>query len=359
MNSDANGKPKVVIVNEKLMDYRIPIYNILAEKYDLTFVYSYPLKAIANDVKFKLVQISTPKKLGPIFLHSNNILKICNQFDAAIVLGEIRRVMLAALPFSRRKFKMAFWTIGVSTAHGLDARKGMDWLRDYIYRHAEGCVFYTEFARERAIKKGYRPESLFVANNTVEVLPIKDGIKKDSFLFMGTLYKLKGFPVLLEAYKQANKVNPALPILNIVGGGVEYDNIKKWIEQEGLQHKVFLIGPVYDKELKREYFQRAYACISPKQAGLSVLEAMGYGVPFVTMHDAITGGERLNIHDGIDGILMKQESELCDILVDIARSPSKYEKMGKNAYEYYWTERKPERMAQGLSDAIEYLLSLK
>jgi len=176
---------------------------------------------------------------------------------------------------------------------------------------------------------------------------------------MGTLYKLKGFPVLLEAYKQANKQNPDIPILNIVGGGVEYDNIKAWIEKEGLQEKIFLVGPVYDNERKREYFQRAYACISPKQAGLSVLEAMGYGVPFVTMHDAITGGERLNIHDGIDGVLMKQENELCDILLDIAKTPSKYEQMGRNAYEYYWTERKPERMAQGLADAVEYLLSLK
>jgi len=254
MKDSNNAKPKVVIVNEKLMDYRIPIYNILAEKYDLTFVYSYPLKGIAHDIKFNLIQIKTPKRFGPIFLHSDNILRICNQFDVAIVLGEIRRVMLAFLPFLWRRFKMAFWTIGVSTAHGLDARKGMDWLRDFIYRRAEGCVFYTEFAKERAIRKGYKPESLFVANNTVEVLPRKDGIKKDSFLFMGTLYKLKGFPVLLEAYKQANKQNPDIPILNIVGGGVEYDNIKSWIEKEGLQEKIFLVGPVYDNERKREYF---------------------------------------------------------------------------------------------------------
>ena len=37
-------KHKVIIVNEKLMDYRIPIYDILADKYDLTFAYSYPFK---------------------------------------------------------------------------------------------------------------------------------------------------------------------------------------------------------------------------------------------------------------------------------------------------------------------------
>lgn len=359
MNSGANGKPKVVIVNEKLMDYRIPIYNILAEKYDLTFVHSYPLNAIANDVKFKLIQIATPKRLGPIFLHSNNILKICNQFDVAIVLGEIRRVMLAALPFFRRKFKMAFWTIGVSTAHGLDVRKGMDWLRDSIYKRADACIFYTEYARDRAIKKGYNPNAVFVANNTVEVLNVPQTGVKDSYLFIGTLRKGKGLPILLEAYKRAHEINANLPSLNIVGGGEEYDSVKQWIDASGLVDKVALLGPIFDKVEKSKYFHRAYACISPSQAGLSVLESMGYGVPFITMYNGHTGGERLNIRDGETGILMKAESELCDILLDIAANPNKYNDMGQKAFQYYWKERRPEQMAKGLSDAVEYLLSLR
>ena len=351
-------KPKVVIFNEKLMDYRMPIYNLLAERYDLTFVHSYPYK-VSEEPKFKIVKINQPWKLGPVYLHSNNILKLCNESDVAIVLGEIRRVMFACLPFLHRKFKMAYWTIGVSTSHGLNASKRMDWLRDLIYKQAEACIFYTEYARQRAINKGYNPESLFVANNTVEVLPIERTVPKDSYLFIGTLYKKKGLNILLEAYKKAFSRNADLPVLNILGGGGEYNEIQSWIKNEGLDNRIFLKGPVYDKSAKREYFQKAYACISPTQAGLSVLESMGYGVPFVTMSNSITGGERLNIHNNIDGILMDDPEELAGILLDIAENPSKYARLGANAYEYYWRERTPCQMADGLSNAIEYLISQK
>lgn len=352
------SKPKVVIVNEKLMDYRVPIYNLLAEKYDLTFVHSSPFKE-ETKIKFTTKKIREAKPLGPIFIHPDNINAICEGFDAAIILGEIRRVSLASLAFRNRKYPMAFWTIGVSTGHGFDVCKRMDWLRDMIYKKADACIFYTDYARERAIRKGYNPHALFVANNTVEVLDIPQTTEKDSFLFIGTLRKGKGLPILLEAYKSALLANPNLPVLNVVGGGPEFGDAKDWIARSKLEDRVRLIGPIYDKLEKSIYFHRAYACISPSQAGLSVLESMGYGVPFVTMYNGHTGGERFNIHDGIDGILMKKESELRDILLDIASEPMKYCEMGRRARKYYWDERRPERMAGGLSDAIEYLLSLR
>lgn len=350
-------KHKVIIVNEKLMDYRIPIYDILADKYDLTVAYSYPFKGEYGG-KFKHLQLRTPRKAGPFFLHPDSVHNICEQFEVAIVLGEIRRLSLALLPFRKRKYKMAFWTIGVSTEHGFDECKRMDFARDYIYKKAEACIFYTDYARDRAIRKGYDPEATFVANNTVKVLPLEQNSKKESYLFIGTLRAGKGLSILLESYKKAYETNRDIPHLNIVGGGDEYAAIKKWIEDAGLTGKISLAGPVYDKEIKRGFFQRAHVCISPSQAGLSVLESMGYGVPFVTMHNAYTGGERLNIHDGVDGVLLKQEGDLVELLLDVATRPERYKEMGDRAHEYYWRERKPERMAQGLSDAIDYLLTL-
>lgn len=351
------GKPRVVIVNEKLMDYRVPICNLLAKKYDLTYVVSHPYngKTIPD---FKILQIEKPKKWGPFFLHHDNLLEICSLFDAVIVLGEIRRLSLMSMAFRRRTFPMAFWTIGVSTQKGFDACKKWDWMRDFIYKKADACIFYSDYARNRAIRKGYDERATFVADNTAQILGRSMNVKKDSFLFMGTLYAQKGIFVLLDAYKKALHQNPDLPRLNIVGGGIEYEHIKRWVEENRLQGHIVLAGSVFDPEEKRKYFQRAHVCISPRQAGLSVLEAMGYGVPFVTMCTAITGGERLNIMHGENGILMRREEELSEVLLDVAINPEKYKVMGERACAYYLKNRTPEHMAQGLSEAIDYLLSL-
>lgn len=352
------SKPKVLILYNNIFDYRVPIFNILATKYDLTVAFT---DGEVPNVEQQFQVIHFPSKnIGPFVYINRNISKLCDSFDAVISIGEVFRINYAyqALRFWR-KFKLAFWSIGVSASYTkrYDEVHKWDWLRDFFYKKADACIFYSDYPIKKNLKRGYKRERMFVANNTVEVLPCLSGIVKDSILFIGSLYKQKGIDVLLEAYIKAYTNNADIPSLNIIGGGSEYEQIKQWIDEKGLSHKITLTGPIYDKKVKRTYFQRSYACISPQQAGLSVLESEGYGVPFITMNNAYTGGERFNIHDGVNGILMRQKDELVNIILDIAQCPKKYIQMGQNAYQYYHSERTPEKMAKGIEDAINYMLN--
>jgi len=89
---------------------------------------------------------------------------------------------------------------------------------------------------------------------------------------------------------------------------------------------------------------------------LSVLASMGYGTPFITKKDAITGGEIFNIKNGVNGIIYSNDKDLVDILKDISTNPSKYEMMGKRAREHYLNYRKPEQMVQAFIDACNYVI---
>lgn len=348
---------KVLILYNKLMDYRIPICNLLAQKCDLTFAYCQGKDSDGCD--FKKIRLKDPKIIGPFTFQRENIYKLCKDYDVVIALGNIKWPKYTTLAFRRRKFKFAVWSLGVSAGYdkGYDVHTKWDWLRDIFYKAGDACIFYTDYVVRKNLKRGFNPDMMFVANNTVKVLDLKPGIKKDSILFIGTLYRQKGLQVLLDAYKTANSATPDLPVLNIVGGGDEYESIKQWIDSNGLGDRIKLHGAIYDKETKREFFQRAYACISPKQAGLSVLESLGYGVPFITRKDAITGGEIFNITDGETGFLLNEDSEFTDKLIDISENPEKYIEMGEKGRNYYMTERTPEIMAKGLSDAIDYMVN--
>ena len=250
--------------------------------------------------------------------------------------------------------------MGVSASYnkGYDEEKGCDKIRKFFYSKADALAFYTEYPIKKYSAMGIPEEKMFEAPNTVAVSPIKDRVNKNSIIFMGTLYKEKGIQLLLDAYKNL-KNEYSLPTLNIVGGGPDFNDIKQWIESNNMQDLIQLKGAIYNIDEKAKYFAEALACISPKQAGLTVLESMGYGVPFITTKDAITGGELFNVHNNIDGIIMNDENELESIIKDISLNQEKYISMGLLAQKFYNENRTPQHMADGLWYAIQYTINKK
>ena len=353
-----DSRKKVLIIFSKLQHYRIPILNILSDKYDITVLHS-GKKNECPDLKFSQ-KIVPNFKIGPFVVLRTWLHGICHHYDVVVSSADIRyidRTLLILNPF--RKYRWVSWGIGVSASYNkeYDQDKRYDWIRLFIFKRAQSNIFYSEYPLSKYVSYGYSRSSLFVANNTTEIFYSTDTeFDKNSILFVGTLYKQKKIYDLLESYRYATKeVNGILP-LNIVGDGDEYSNIRQWIKENQLEDKVNLIGSLYDQKKLEPYFRRAIACISPGQAGLSVLTSMGYGTPFITISNAITGGEIFNIDNGRTGLLYDRPEELKDIIVDISNNPSKYIQMGNEAREHYLKNRRPEQMANGISDAIEYAI---
>lgn len=352
-----SNSPKVLILDNDLIHYRIPIYNILAQKFDLTHACCYPQK-IEDEMLFKRITLKTYKIAG-FQLQKNNLFRLCQKYDAVICQGDIHYLQYATLPMHcRRKFKIAFWGIGVSASYDkhFDANNKWDKVRDFFYKKADAQVFYTDYPIEKYVKCGYKRESLFVAPNTVEVEAFDENATRSSILFIGTLYAEKGIMHLLEAYDRAYSINHSLPYLDIIGKGPDFENVKVWINEKGLTNQITMHGAIYDRTVKAKFFEKALACISPLQAGLSVLESQGYGTTFITTKDAITGGEIFNINNGKTGILLNDVNSLSDVILDIANNPQKYVEIGKAGREHYLACRKPSDMAQGFVDAVEYML---
>lgn len=350
-------KPKVIILYNQLFHYRIPIWNILAQHCDLTVTYSEGKEvAIPENLHFKVKYLKPYNKAKRFVIQKANIRKMAKKYDVVIAYGDIAWLKYSTLPWFN-KTKVIFWTLGVSASYdsGYDKKSTWDKIRTFFYKQANAIAFYATHPIDKYEKMGIPRERMFEAPNTVAVEPIDVDIPKDSLLFIGTLYRQKGIQYLLDAYKD-NKDNPNLVPLNIIGKGPDEGYIATWIKENNMEEYINMCGAIYDNKEKAKYFARSYVCISPLQAGLSVLESMGYGVPFVTIKDAITGGELFNIHNGVDGITMGSIEELKEVIADIFNHKQKYLEYGVNAKAFYDQYRKPEDMANGLLKAIQYVL---
>lgn len=349
-------KPKVIILYNRIFHYRIPIWNLLAQKCELTVAYSEGKCKIPEDLECNFAVMYLPAKVyfNRFVIQKDNIRELVKKFDVAVVYGDIAWLKYSTLPWFN-KSKIVFHSLGVSASYNkkYDSHREWDVVRKFFYSKANALAFYTPFPIGKYERLGIPREKMFEAPNTVEVRPLDTSIERDSILFIGTLYRQKGLQLVLDAYL-ALRHFPNLPKFRIIGKGPEFDSIVEWIAYHKMDDLIEMKGAIYDINEKAKYFAQALVCISPNQAGLSVLESMGYGVPFVTMKNAITGGEIFNIHDGIDGVIIDDNNQIATVIADISQNRNKYLEMGKAAQRFYNEYRTPQCMADGLWEAIEY-----
>jgi len=318
-------------------------------------------KTVNNNNNNNLKEIiSSLVRIGPFFYSSLPLYKICTKFDIVISDGNLRyidRNLLIINPF--RKYKWINWGIGVSAS--LDKKIGtdtrFDFFRFFIFKNADAHIFYSDFPLKLYLEKGFERKKLFVGWNTV----INHGPKlknydKDSLIFVGSLYKQKGIFELLTVFKKYLQNKPSFLKLHIVGEGPEYNRIKNFIQENQLSTSIILHGPIYDSVDLGNLYGRSLLCISPNQAGLSVLTSMSYGVPFVTKYDAITGGEILSIRHLYNGYFYNSEDDLLSLINDLHINKKTYINMGINALNFYIQERNPEQLVQVIINSFNYVL---
>lgn len=350
-------KKKLLILYNSLFHYRISIFNILAKEYDLTVVYSLKTTTeILESCNFKTIYYPIIN-ICNFTLYKKNNYDFYNNFDIVIAYGDPKWISISSLLFyKKRKFKLFFWTIGVGASYKRkfgDAGLMYYILLDFFLKKADGLILYSNIAKQMCVSRGYKEHKLFVANNTVQVKKIDfNPSSKKHIIFIGSLYFEKGLNILLNAYMEAYKIDNSIPLLKIIGNGDEYEKILNWIKEKNLNNQIYLLGSIYDEEKKSDIMKEALVCISPLQAGLSVLECMGYGVPFVTLKDAITGGEAFNIKHQYSGLRLNSPNNFKDIILDLNLNKAKYIEYGAKAYEFYWGNRTPEHMVSGICSAI-------
>ena len=317
---------------------------------------------IVNKNLFKIIKLKY-FKIYNLYLIHNKFFRFCNTFDIVIIPVDMHHISFCILPYLPfRKFKVISWTPGIRASYNLRYNlQRKKTFYDYIYgsilKKSDAIIFYMK-EPINFWNKSFNLNKIFIAHNTINVNYelIDPTLKKDIILFVGTLYKEKKIYELIYTYiRTLEHFDYKYLKLVIIGDGQEYLNLKKLIKERTLHHHIILKGEITNEHELADFFNRSIACVSPDQAGLSVLLSMGYGVPFITRYNAITGGERLNIINEVNGVFYNSEVELRNIFVDFINSPQKYLNYGNNAYNHYLDNATILHMYSGFSNAINYL----
>ncbi|PTX98382.1 glycosyltransferase family 4 protein [Opitutus sp. ER46] len=349
---------RVLLLMNRIASYRVACYNLIAKKVDLTIGYTDkdddPRQGDYN-------RICLPTwRIGHWRIQKPGFRSLCKQYDVVIFVGDLHSVNYCLLPWMGGPFKTAVWCMGIRASYTkiYDIKRRhtiIDWVYGLMLRKSDACIFYMK----EPLKfwgDAIDYNKVFVAINTVPVSYVDHCTPRKNVLFVGTLYRGKGIERLLNVYNQVLLDGLLPPHLDIVGDGEEREALEGKVKNSALCDYISFHGAIYDEDVLGRLFATAIVCVSPGQAGLTVLKSMGYGVPFVTSEGAITGGEILNIVHGYNGMILSNDEDWRRLVVQITTTPEVFGEMGRRAREYYLKSATTEKMASGVLSAIEYTL---
>lgn len=342
---------KLLIIYNYILHYRKPLFNELSKYYDITVLHSGEKTVTDAD---NYVEVIYPvQSFGPFFLQKGVIKETKkDKYDVIVALFDVRWInTILSIYTHNKKSKFIWWGAWITE------KPYANLLRTYLTKQANSNIFYTNEAKNDFIMRGVNDANLFVANNTFDVgkrVNSYNNLIKNKIIFVGSLDKRKQNDITINAFKNIIDKIPAQINLTIIGDGEQRYYLESLVSKLDLQDRVSFEGKITNSDKLQEYYKEAIVSVSFGQAGLSVLQALGFGVPFLTKENAISGGEKSNIKHNKNGIFCQDdvkslESHLITLCTDINYA----RELGKNAYQYYSDYCTIENMSQGFIDAIE------
>lgn len=277
VTTNANGDKRLKIKTNTFLEVEknlfIKYYGLASNKGFSPFMFLLLWKDFLNADLIYLVSVFSPPTLLTLFL---NII-----FRKKIIISP--------------RGQLGEWCL----AQGNSLKKL--WLKFIISPFAKNLIWHaTSLQEEEMIKKVYSKANIWIIPNGIDIDKFKDiEHKKDRIFYkkysdkvnqnskiiisMGRLQKVKGFDILIEAYKKfQEQVQDSF--LFIAGEDFgEKSNLQNLISSNHLFDKIFLVGPIEGEE-KINFLKNADVFALPshhENFGMVYAEALAVGTPII------------------------------------------------------------------------------
>jgi GalNAc-alpha-(1->4)-GalNAc-alpha-(1->3)-diNAcBac-PP-undecaprenol alpha-1,4-N-acetyl-D-galactosaminyltransferase len=224
--------------------------------------------------------------------------------------------------------KLAKKPIIISERTSFDALKSRAWrtLRRVIYPHSSALIVQTA----QAAKSYDFLSNLEIIENPLILQNKHLNLKREKIILaVGTLYSVKGFDMLIDAFSKLRNLDDWK--LVILGEGEDREKLEDQIKQLDLSKKVLLPGTVSDVEF--HYKKASIFVLSSRTEGFpnALCESMANGCPSIAF-DCLTGPSEIINHPH-NGILVEAENipELTQAMQELADNPEKRNSISKES----------------------------
>lgn len=332
----------VLIVQPKLLKYRLDLFNNLSKTYNITVAHSG--EKVENDLKFEQLVIQPFHFFS--FIYQPGLNAILSNYDI-VVLPFDPHELAFYMPFYR-KAKFLYFGIGFGRS------RIANFLRIFMLRRHR-ALFYSPYGIVNFDINDNEFCNLKFTNNTISVNydgPSIHFLNRKTFLFVGALVKRKKINNIIISFYYFCKVNSGFSLV-IVGDGEEKDNLIRLATLLGLSNKVIFRGHVEDSNELIELYENSVATLHYGQSGLSILQSLGHGVPCIVNRAIQSGGEALNVIDAYNGYFSDDNiSEFTGKMIKISKCEKLWKFLSGNCISYYKKNASMEVMVSSFSNAI-------
>ena len=153
------------------------------------------------------------------------------------------------------------------------------------------------------------------------------------FLFVGRVIWYKGLHYSLESLAYLNQKGYPFRFA-VVGKGEDFDAVVEESKKLGIYEKCIFPGPVYDRDMLKAWYSRAFMFLLPSvfdNNPLVVKEAASCGTPSVLVKDS-SSAEGVTDHE--NGFLIEESTEAMKPVLEWAvNHPEEVKNIGRNASE--------------------------
>lgn len=304
----------VVFFYYALLHYRASLFNYLAESKELDFQivcgknisqfdnmkYYETDRDYVTFVHNKVVSI-----FGHKFLLQFKALRAILKLDPEILVLRGVNPQLISTHFVffyykifKPKVKILWWGHGTLGNQGKFGQK----LRLIFYRNSNGVLIQGQKGVDILSDAGLEKDKLFLIGNNLndsdlgylnhDIKP-KQATDRLNIVFVGRVVQEKRIDLLLDALKMLQKEGHVFSC-KIIGQGPVLDDLKNQAETFGLTNSVEFCGAKYGEELEN-YFLESDLVIIPDYVGLSIIQGLSYGLPFICSDDFNHHGPEMEV----------------------------------------------------------------
>ncbi len=215
-------------------------------------------------------------------------------------------------------------------------------LRRHRFCMVDAHISYVDSAKDVYGSYGVPARDIFVTRNSPDtdalrsteraifsekILPQRSRYR---LLHIGRLVPQKRVDLLLEALVAVRRAVPSVELI-IVGGGPERGKLEALSRQLLLDECVTFVGPIYSPIALAQHFLSASIFVLPGLGGLSVNEAMFYGLAVVCSTG--DGTERYLVREGWNGAFFNDNdsSSLAAVLIRLLHNYDELIKMSERS----------------------------